>query len=258
MGVDLVQFVRLCDLARRIGPREHSLMLGRQKLRYRQKGERFFRRALANAGHRGMGIEGVQQEDGYSEKFFEVIGFGRATSLDFSAYEGAEHVYDLNQPVPAEMHEKFDLIFDGGTLEHVFNTPIALQNCFHMLKPGGVFASANGMNGWWGHGLYQFGPDLVWSFWKRGAGCEVLNCMALPIFPKFPPLDLPDPADKGKRLRRLGEKLPSSRVYLYYEIQKTEASKLSGIALQSDYEALWSRRARRTPDTQDAYAEDLT
>ncbi|WP_284165653.1 methyltransferase domain-containing protein [Frigidibacter sp. SD6-1] len=239
MGIDIVQFDRLAKLSREIGPREATLMLGRQGLHYRGKGARLFNRSLRQAGIADRTIDDLVQEDGFAEKAFATFGFGDARALDYSDYEGADYVHDLNLPVASDLHGKFDFIYDGGTIEHVFDVPQALRNVFTMLKPGGVFASANGMNGWWGHGLYQFSAELVYSFWKRTAGCEVLICEALPAQPKFPAVALRDPADLGHRLFGLWKKLPSSRVYLYYAIRKPEDAKLAERTLQSDYVARW-------------------
>jgi SAM-dependent methyltransferase len=244
MGIDLVLFQRLARLGRRLGRTpERALMLGRQRLAYRGKGDRFFNRALAEAGRPDLRIGDLVAPDGYAERALEALGFGRVESLDYSPSEGAQHVHDLNLPVGPELRAQFDFILDGGTVEHVFDVAAALRNVFDMLRPGGVFASANGMNGWWGHGLYQIGADLAWSFWTRAAGCEMLTCEAVPALPKFRSVALPDPAVAGQRLRRLGTRLPPSRVYLYYEVRKGADARIAGPAYQSDYAARWARAA---------------
>ena len=48
--------------------------------------------------------------------------------MDASAFEGANFVHDLNNPIPEELHCKYDAVVDGGTLEHVFNVPVAFAN----------------------------------------------------------------------------------------------------------------------------------
>ncbi len=240
MGIDIVTFRSLADLSSRMDTPKRSVMLGRQRLVYRGKGDRHYNRALAKAGLSDVTIQDILSEDGFAEKALKMMGFGDVESLDKSDFEGAQIVHDLNYPVPKELHGQFDFIFDGGTIEHVFNVPIALENMFKMLKTDGVFASTNGMNGWWAHGLYQFNPDIVWSFWKRAAGCEVMTCRAVPAIPKMPAVDLPDPALNGRRLRGLVDRLPESRVYLYYEVRKVEGAILSGPAQQSDYARRWT------------------
>jgi SAM-dependent methyltransferase len=243
VGIDLVLFRKLAALARKIDAPQRSLMLGRQTLTYRGLGTPSFNAAVAEAGFEGKTIDDFCGPDGFAEPCLRQMGFGEVEALDYSPFEGAQHIHDLNHPVPDALRGQFDFIYDGGTIEHVFNVAQALENVFVMLRPGGVFASANGMNGWYGHGIYQFGAELVYSFWRRRAGCEVLLCEALPKHHVHPAVALPDVAETGTRLRRLGTQLPAGRVYLYYEIRKPEGAVLIDDAMQSDYARRWAADA---------------
>ena len=250
MGIDAPLLNRLADLAvrdRRAVRR--SLMLGRQTLTFSGKRQDLFDAPLRRAGVEAS-ISDLLATGRYAEPVFKALGFGDIETLDFSDFEGAQILQDLNKPVPPDLQGQFDFIFDGGTIEHVFNVPQALTNVFDLLAPGGIFASANGMNGWWGHGLYQFGADLVYSFWARQAGCEVIRCEAVPKLNRHPGVALPDPALTGNRLRRLGSRLPEGRVYLYYEVRKTPGATLGDATLQSDYALRW-KRAADTSDTEE-------
>ena len=242
MGVDCALFERLLELGARadFAP-GRGLMLGRQGFHFQGRYRRRYRLALARAGVAAE-AEALAGPDGFAEPFFRAAGLGEMEAMDASAYEGAAHVHDLNEPVPAHLHEAFDFIFDGGTIEHVFDAPQALSNVFAMLKPGGVFASANGMNGWPFHGLYQFNPEFAWSYWKRAAGCEVLRVLAVPANPAEPPIPLPDAAETGRRLR-LSRPFPEGRVYLYYEVRKGAGARPARAAWQSDYQARWREAA---------------
>jgi SAM-dependent methyltransferase len=214
-------------------------MLGRQgfsiQTSYRHEYEKSLRRHDV-AGRRFDFL----QEDGYAETLLRKLGFGEVETMDFSDFEGATILHDLNRTPPRALHGKFDLIFDGGTLEHVFNVPNALDGLFRMLRTGGRVVSANGLNGWHGHGMYQFNPELVWTFWRRACNCRVIDCRALPADPRsrYGPVVMTDPADRGHRLR-LKDKIGPERTYLYYEVEKTAESHLPDFALQSDYEAKW-------------------
>lgn len=241
MGIDCTLFVQLVDLSTRFVPEGRSLMLGRQGFRIETAFRRQYERALKQAGYDTRRFD-LLQEDGFSETLFRTLGFGEIESMDASDYEGAQIVHDLNRPVPEALHGQFGFIFDGGTIEHVFDVPCALRNVFNMLRPGGVFVSANGMNGWVGHGMYQFNPELVWTFWRRGCGCEVHRCLGLTKEPgQGRPLEFPDPAEKGIRLR-LGKQIPEGRSYLYYEVEKMPDSALGDAVLQSDYVTRWTSR----------------
>lgn len=238
MGVSVAIFLQLAELGTRIAPPGASVMLGRQAVRYRPRHRHLYRRALKHPKYEGLAPEDLMDESGYAERLFEKLGFGAIQTMDFSAYEGAQIIHDLNRPVPARLHDSFEFIFDGGTLEHVFNVPQAFENVFNMLRPGGTFVSATPFNGWPGHGFYQFQPDLVWSFWKYMAGCEVVRCIALPNDPTEKALDLPDNKGSSKR-REYDQKIPAGRVFIYYEVRKLAESRLGGSVLQADYETKW-------------------
>ncbi len=97
--------------------------------------------------------------------FFTALGFESVESLDASAFEKAEIIWDLNQPIPEKYHSSYDLIYDGGTLEHVFHTPIALENIFHLLKPGGRIIHHSPANNYVDHGFYSFSPTLFYDYY---------------------------------------------------------------------------------------------
>ncbi|MEM9434543.1 MAG: methyltransferase domain-containing protein [Pseudomonadota bacterium] len=237
MGVDCTLFCQLVALSTRFSPKGRSLMLGRQNFKVQPRFRKHYLRSLRTAGF-DEDLDSFVQEDGFSETLFDRLGFGKIETMDFASYEGPSIEQDLNLPVPEDLHGQFDFIFDGGTIEHVFNVPQALENINLMLKPEGRFVSANGMNGWVGHGMYQFNPELVWTFWKRRCQCVVEACKALPKNPDVAPaLDLPDAAERGVRLH-LRDRFPEGQVYLYYEIEKT-AAKARGGVLQSDYQRRW-------------------
>jgi len=223
-------------------------MLGRQKFDIERPIRHLCEETLEKNGYSGVSRFSLLQDDKYAEKLMKFLGFGDIETMDFSDYEGATVLHDLNHLPPAELEEQFDFIFDGGTIEHVFNVPNALESIYRMLKPGGRFLSMNGFNGWMGHGMYQFNPELVWTFWRRACNCKVIDCRAVP---KELPQDtghtiMPDPAETGVRLK-LAKGVGAGRVYLSYEIEKTPESHLPDFALQSDYETKWQGAVTARP-----------
>lgn len=90
------------------------------------------------------------------------FGFETIDSVDVSEYEGASVIFDLNLlGLSQACDQTYDFIFDGGTLEHIFHTPNALQNVAEALNIGGVVLHTLPMNNAAEHGFYQFSPTLL-------------------------------------------------------------------------------------------------
>jgi predicted O-methyltransferase YrrM len=99
---------------------------------------------------------------------FNTWGFSEYVALDVSSYEGADVVFDLNRSdLPASQLDRFGLIINGGTLEHVFHVPNALNNINRMLKTGGTIVHIAPLHNWIDHGFYQFGPTLFYDYYHQ-------------------------------------------------------------------------------------------
>ncbi|HBJ82275.1 MAG TPA: hypothetical protein DDZ88_00035 [Verrucomicrobiales bacterium] len=97
---------------------------------------------------------------------FASLGFSKTHCLDYSDFEGAGIIHDLNAPeAPASLRERYDLVVDGGTLEHVFHIPNALNNIFQMLKVGGRVVHILPTTNMVDHGFYMFSPTLLLDFY---------------------------------------------------------------------------------------------
>ena len=72
-----------------------------------------------------------------------------------------------------------DLVFDGGTLEHVFNFSTALKNCMQMVAPGGRFVSVTMPNNWSGHRFSPVSPALSYRTRSPEHGFSV-TCISFP------------------------------------------------------------------------------
>jgi len=67
----------------------------------------------------------LKQADGYAEPFLKSLGAREVDSIDASDYESATIIHDMNLPVADQHKTAFDVVLDGGSLEHIFNFPIA-------------------------------------------------------------------------------------------------------------------------------------
>ena len=254
MGIDLSTFTHLAALAGQHNFDGRSLMLGRQKFRLMMSGPerqkrinrsdpRPFDAALRAAG---LAIEATSlvQEDGYAERMFDGLGFGAIESLDFSDFEGAQVTWALNNPVPHAWHGRYNFIFDGCTLEHVFDVRQSFQNVYDMLDAGGIFVSSTPLNNYPEHGFYQFTPELVWTWWGLSCGCEIVTCLSCSA-KRAHVQDFPDPKSTGRRLkiasapRRYGAFGRAEPLLMVYAVQKPHATAASQPTLQSDYAIRW-------------------
>jgi SAM-dependent methyltransferase len=110
--------------------------------------------------------------------FFRLLGVAEVHALDCSDFEGATIVHDLNVPVPAALWSRFDLIVDGGTLEHVFDVRQSLTNIGRMLTPGGRVVHVSPANNWVNHGFYQFSPTLFYDFYAANGFVDLRGYLA--------------------------------------------------------------------------------
>jgi len=75
--------------------------------------------------------------------FYSLFSDANYRCLDVSAYEGADLIADLCQPLPPSIDERFDFIIDGSTLDNVFDPAMAMRNLAQLLKPGGRIVQFN-------------------------------------------------------------------------------------------------------------------
>jgi len=97
--------------------------------------------------------------------YFSSLGLETIESCDISDIDGATYVLDLNRPVPEVLYNRYDLIIDSGTSEHIFDLPQVLRNLHSMLKVGGriIFMFTPATN-FVDHGYYMFSPILFYDY----------------------------------------------------------------------------------------------
>lgn len=145
------------------------LQLGKQDVR-------IARSTLENSLKKhGFDFSGSSQGNEWmtDNEYFQRLGFSEVYSLDFSDFEGADFAFDMNRrDVPNELKGKFDFIFDGGTMEHVFSVPNFFNNIFDMLKVGGTVIHFSPVFNHVDHGFYFFSPTLFKDFYAAN-GFEI-------------------------------------------------------------------------------------
>ncbi len=178
--------------------------------------------------------------DAFFERFLEVR---ELAALDHSAYEGSRLIHDLNHPIPAELAGRFDVVIDSGTLEHIFNLPIALTNCMRLVKEGGTLFLSTPTNNMCGHGFYQFSPELFFRVLVGSNGFS-LTRLVLVTHP-FPGGELGGPQTQYEVIdpEVLGERVPlmtHSPAFLMIEATRIgPVPEALSAPQQSDYVRRW-------------------
>lgn len=230
MGISINIARQLARITPMLEGKKNGIMLGRQKLHFRPEWKP---RLLAELNK--LGVETTEAEifpdDMWSEPFLNAIGWPKMNSLDFSDIEGAEYIHDLSLPIPKKLRKKFDVIYDGGTTEHVFDIAQSFRNVDRMLKEDGIFVSCVGTDGWFGHGFYQVGPDIPWRFWKASLGYDVLGCWTFPRRKDEEPRVIVDPTNA----KRGAEHRYSQPQFIFYVVQKNGERKSHPPVIQSHY-----------------------
>ncbi len=184
----------------------------------------------------------LTENKGYAERFLARIGAGKIDSLDASEYEKATIIHDLNQPIPDELKNRFSLVIDGGSLEHVFDVPTALKSLMEMVAVGGHFIAINPANNFFGHGFYQFSPDIFFRCLSAENGFEIDRVIAFELRNGAPWYSVVDPQEANRRVK-LTNRRP---VHLIVQAKKTaEAEIFAETPQQFKYSDLWDQDERR-------------
>jgi hypothetical protein len=184
------------------------------------------------------------RDNKYSEQFFTLLGAKQIASVDFSKFEGATHIHNMNLPIPETLRARFSVVHDGGTLEHIFNIPQALKNCMEMVKVGGHFTQVSIANNYMGHGFWQFSPEMVYRVFSPQNGFHVEVILLHEVVPGGGWYVVLDPEQVGQRV----ELCNSKRTYILTVARRVAESEIFASApQQSDYVANWNRSKDAVP-----------
>lgn len=189
---------------------------------------------------------GGSEDDEYSDWFFYMLGCSHLDTMDYSDYEAATVIHDLNTSIPDSLVEQFDCVVDGGTIEHVFNYPIAIANAMRMVKVGGSLILDQPFNNCAGHGFYQPSPELFFAALSKNNGFEVIRVIVCEDFPCSQWYEVQNPEAIQARVI-LTNKAP---VRVLVAARKT--SSFSGFGVwpaQSDYKRSWAKPAKNENST---------
>jgi len=119
--------------------------------------------------YQGKGIEGFDLYRAHPSdtQIFQSLGFGKLFSLDSNDYEGATLIHDLNLPILGDnSFGQFDVVFDGGTSEHIFDQMQVLENLHKLCKIGGLIIHYTPANNFLDHGYVQPSPSFYKEYYE--------------------------------------------------------------------------------------------
>jgi hypothetical protein len=236
MGVDLNTVRFLADVLALGVDYGATLMIGRQSLNVDP------RRCKARLARRDPSVTDADvtrmltEAAGFAEPLFKWFGAKTVDSMDASTYEQATVIQDLNRPVDPGLLARYTTVFDGGSLEHVFNFPVAIRNCMEMVAPGGHLITCTPANNFFGHGFYQFSPELFYRVLSPENGYEVVRMVMFGADPEARWYEVADP----QRVRRRVTLVNSMPTYLAVCARRTRVvPTFEHTPQQSDYQQAW-------------------
>lgn len=245
MGLTYHEVRELLVLAQSNARFDELLTVGRQNLFLHDRDASRLERAF---GLDQRTLEALRPFGRFADEFLRTaLPVEHLTTLDSSDYEGASLIHDLNRSTPAQLNETFDVVVDGGSLEHVFNVPVALSSLMRMAKVGGHVCLSVPANNLCGHGFYQFSPELMFRVFSERHGFRVRA--ALIATARFPGVELTparrafrvvDPADVGERVGLVSRR-PATLVVVSEKLHHLE-DPLRESPEQSDYRSRWNTR----------------
>jgi hypothetical protein len=130
---------------------------------------------------RWHGLEGKLARVAETSSVLKALGL-EVEYVDIVASRGFEIELDLNQPAPEHLHARYDVVFDGGTLEHCFNVGQVMRNILAFTKVGGYVLHVNPLN-FYNHGFFNFNPTFYHDWYARSG-----NKIVSPLYGMFGPV----------------------------------------------------------------------
>ncbi len=174
--------------------------------------------------------------------FFKALGFKEVHALDVSNYERADIIFNLNDDLPEDLMCKFDVIFDGGVIEHVFDVGKAFTSICKMTAVGGIIISCNPVYNYIHNTFWNISPEMFLDFYSVNnysiLDCSIFTWLAEDIerreWPERPIIWSPDvrcmnyihPLYAGQHLRSLNKLCTNPHPHTYIVARKTHNEEL--------------------------------
>jgi hypothetical protein len=108
----------------------------------------------------------------HARTFFAMLGIEKYADIDLLDDDRPVIQHDLNLPVPDELRDRFGLVVDAGTLEHIFDVRACLENITAMARVGGWVLHFSPASNLVDHGFYSVSPTLLFDFYRDNGFAE--------------------------------------------------------------------------------------
>lgn len=172
-------------------------------------------------------------------EYFLSLGFKSVASMDVSGYEEASIICNLNEDIPPELQGKFDVVYDGGSTEHMFNVPKAFENYNKLLRVGGLIMHALPSTGNLDHGFYMFSPTLLYDYYSQNEWAIKTNYMIQLPYDNMNSWKIYEYSEPGPFLEHIEFK---GRWGMFFVAQKQAKSTHDNDISQNYFRKLWESK----------------
>jgi hypothetical protein len=178
----------------------------------------------------------LKADNFYVDNFLRLLGAESVDSIDYSDYEKATIIHDLNQPLASQHQNKYSLVLDVGTIEHVFNVPEAMKSLMSMVEVGGKLIIVTVGNNQPGHGFYQFSPEFFFRTLNGDNGFRLDKLYIQEAFDGGRAYQIRDTAEMRKRATYCSW----AEMEITAIATRTAVTDIfAKVPLQSDYSIVW-------------------
>ena len=103
----------------------------------------------------------INEEKFLTKDFFLALGYKNYFSIDING-ANESFQFDLNQNISQayKFNERYELVINNGTGEHVFNQYSLYENIHNLTNKNGIMLHIMPFINWVNHGFYNFNPIL--------------------------------------------------------------------------------------------------
>jgi hypothetical protein len=119
----------------------------------------------------------------HARTFFAMMGIADYADLDLLDVDAPTIVHDLNRPVPAGLRDRFHLVVDSGTLEHIFDVRQVVESVVAMCRTSGWVVHLSPASNFVDHGFYSLSPSFFYDAYQVN-GFDDFSCHLVQVDPR--------------------------------------------------------------------------